>query len=233
MKRVLVLTALAAVGACGRVPDKDQAGPATEAAAPGVISPAVTEAPAGEYTIDKSHSSLLFRVDHIGFSRYTARFRAFDATLQLDPKAPEKASVTATIDPSSLEIDSPPLGFLDLLLGPDWLDARTFPEMTFKSTQVGMTGSSSARVMGDLTMHGVTKPVVLDVTFNGGYAGHQYEPNARIGFSARGALSRVAFGVDEGLPPPGSKMGVGDEVEVVIEAEFTGPPWANAGESPG
>jgi polyisoprenoid-binding protein YceI len=82
------------------------------------------------------------------------------------------------------------------------------------------------RITGDLTLHGVTKPVVLDATLNGGYAGHPMDPNARIGFSARGAFNRGDFGIAYGIPAPGTTMGVSDRVEVTIETEFSGPAWS-------
>ena len=69
----------------------------------------------------------------------------------------------------------------------------------------------------------VKRPVTLEGVFNGGYAGHALEPQARIGFSARGTLKRSEFGMVEGVPPPGTKMGVSDAVEILIEAEFNGP----------
>ena len=87
-----------------------------------------------------------------------------------------------------------------------------------------MTGANTVRIHGDLTLHGVTRPIVLAATFNGGYAGHPMDPNARIGFSAQATLRRSEFGITYGIPAPGTTMGVGDEVDVVIEAEFTGPP---------
>jgi polyisoprenoid-binding protein YceI len=89
---------------------------------------------------------------------------------------------------------------------------------------VQLTAPNAARVTGDFTMHGVTRPVTLDVTFNGGYAGHPMDPNARIGFSGKGVLKRSEFGIATGIPAPGSKMGVSDEVEIILEAELTGPP---------
>jgi len=190
-------------------------------------APVSTEAPAGTYTLDKAHASLIFRVDHLGFSNYTARFRRFDARLQFDPSAPAGMSVTATIDPTSLETDFPDpdkLDFNAVLTGADWLAAAQFPEITFQSTSIELTGPDSAKMTGDLTLHGVTRPVTLDVTFNGGYAGHPMDPNARIGFSAHGALKRSAFGIALGIPPEGSKIGVSDEVAFTIEAEFSGPP---------
>lgn len=188
------------------------------------IAPVKTEAPSGRYTLDKAHASLTFRVNHIGFSNYTAQFKRFDAKLELDTKDPALSKVTATIDPRSLDLDAPPAGFLDTLLGAKWLNVVTFPTMSFRSTKIELTAPSKARIHGELTLHGVKQPVTLDATFNGGYAGHPYDPNARIGFSARGSFKRSAFGVAEGLPPPGTTMGVGDTVEVIIEAEFNGPP---------
>lgn len=75
-------------------------------------------------------------------------------------------------------------------------------------------------------MRGVTRPLTLEARFNGGYAGHPLERNARIGFSAHATLNRSEYGMDIGIPAPGSTMGVSDAVEIVIEAEFTGPAWA-------
>src|SRR5690606_36696525 len=103
--------------------------------------------------------------------------------------------------PASIECDNPPAGFVAALRGAQWLDAAKYPKMTFQSTSIGMTGATSARVTGDFTMHGVTKPVTLDVAFNGGYAGHPMDPNARIGFSSCGFLDRSEFGIRYGIPP--------------------------------
>ncbi|HYM35134.1 MAG TPA: YceI family protein, partial [Steroidobacteraceae bacterium] len=118
---------------------------------------------------------------------------------------------------------NPPEGFVDALLGEQWLNAAQFPQMTFKSTKLESTGANSVRIVGDFTLHGVTKPAVLEATFNGGYAGHPMDPHARIGFSAHGSLKRSEFGIAYGIPEPGSTMGVSDEVQVAIEAEFSGP----------
>jgi polyisoprenoid-binding protein YceI len=213
--RIVTVAAVAWLAACS---------PREEALAP-APAPVTTEAPAGEYRMDKSHTDLSFRVDHIGFSRYTARFTEVDATLRFDPADPAQMSVNATIAVNSLALPSPPQGFRESLLGPDWFDAEQFPAITFMSTAVELTGPNTARVIGDLTLHGVTKPIILEAAFNGGYAGHPQEPNARIGMSARGSFSRSDFGIALGVPPPGSTMGVGDEVEVIVETEFNGPAW--------
>ena len=71
---------------------------------------------------------------------------------------------------------------------------------------------------------GVTRPVPLEATYNGGYAGHAMDPHARIGFSAHGTLKRSDFGMTYGIPAPGTTMGVGDEVTILLEVEFSGPP---------
>jgi polyisoprenoid-binding protein YceI len=190
--------------------------------------PSASEAPipAGAYKLDKSHASLLFRVDHLSFSNYTGRFSRFDAQLQYDPAKPESSSVTVTIDPASLQVENPPEGFITTLIGEQWLDAAKFPQMTFKSKKVTSTGKNQLRIDGDMTLHGVTQPVTLNAKFNGGYAGHPFDPNARIGFSAKGSLKRSVFGIAYGIPAPGTTMGVSDAVEVIFEAEFTGPPLA-------
>ena len=112
------------------------------------------------------------------------------------------------------------------LTGDKWINAAAFPQMIFKSTGVALTGPNTADVTGDFTLRGVTKPVTLAMTFNGGYAGHVQDPHARVGFSATGVLKRSDYGIDFGIPAPGSTMGVSDEVTIAIETEFTGPPLA-------
>ncbi len=200
---------------------------AVKAASAAPITPASTDAPAGEYRLDKAHATLLFQVDHIGFSSYTGQFRNFDATLFFDPAVPETMRVTATIDVNSLAIPAPPDGFLDELKSAPWLNAIEFPAMEFRSTAVTLTGADSALIDGELSFRGVTAPVALEATFNGGYAGFPpYDPAARIGFSAKGALKRSTFGVSIGVPTEEAPVGVGDEVTFEIEAEFKGPPTA-------
>ncbi len=230
--------AVVAIGSCSEAAgDKDllsDPGAAVEAATePSSTAAAVPEAstddiPAGAYTLDPAHSTLIFSASHLGFSNYTAQFNTFAAELQLEPANPGTAVLIATVDPASLHVPAPPAGFLDDLKGEKWIDAPKFPQITFKSTHVAVTGKNSADVTGDLTLRGVTRPITLRITYNGGYAGHVAEPNARIGFSAMGMFKRSDFNIDYGIPAPGSSMGVSDEVSVRIEAEFIGPPWKDA-----
>ncbi|PQA88816.1 polyisoprenoid-binding protein [Marinicaulis flavus] len=230
--RYLMGLSLLSLAACGG--PADDTAPAKQAADAPSASEAPAQAitaPAGEYRLDKSHANLVFRVDHLGFSHYTGIFADYDATLQFDPAAPENMSVEAVIMAPSLTVPAPPEGFHATLLGPDWFDADEYPQITFRSTKVTQTGPRKATVEGELTMLGVTAPVSMEAEFIGGYAGYPpYDPNARIGFSAHGILSRSDFGFTQGLPPEGSTMGVGDAVSFQIDAEFTGPPTPAEGE---
>lgn len=186
--------------------------------------PAAAPVPAGRYKLDPAHASLVFRADHLGFSHWVGRFTRFDADLNFDPSRPAAGSVNVKVQTNSLDADNAPAGFLDALRGPEWLDAKKYPTIEFRSTRVESLGGNRLKITGNFTLHGVTRPLVLDATYNGGYAGHPMDPHARIGFSARATLLRSEFGVSYGIPAPGSTMGVGDRVEIVIESEFTGPP---------
>lgn len=225
MRRTLTaLPVLILLAACQPAPKPADEGPK---AAP---APADFKAPdllPGTYKVDPEHTTILFRVDHVGMSKWTAQFRRFDASLVLDPKSPEASSVTAEIDVASIDSKtSPALDFDKTLAGPDWLDAGAHPKITFRSTKVAMTGPRTADITGDLSLKGVTKPVILKATFNDGYRPNAMD-GARVGFSATTRFKRSDFGISYGIPAPRTKMGVSDEVEVIIETEFTqGKPTA-------
>lgn len=179
---------------------------------------------AGDYTLDLGHTRLLFKVSHLGFSTYIAPFTDWTATLKFDPEAPETMQVQASIKAASVETHypDPAVDFNATVTGPEFLDAAQFPEITFTSTAVTLTGANTADVTGDLTMHGVTKPITLAITYNGGWGSMSLDPSgARIGFSATGSLNRSDFGISYGIPAPGTTMGVSDKVEIELEAEFT------------
>jgi polyisoprenoid-binding protein YceI len=196
---------------------------AAETTAPAAMAPP----PAGAYKLEKSHASLVLRVSHMGFSTYTTRFSRFDADLTLDPRNLPASTVVATIDAASFEMDGAPQMCLDIMKGPKMLDTATFPQIAFKSESVRMTGAKSMEIAGSLTLHGVTRPLVLTASYNGGYPGMpNMDPQARVGFSAHGSFKRSDFGITYGVPAPGTTMGVGDVVDFSIEAEFTGPPLA-------
>jgi polyisoprenoid-binding protein YceI len=202
MTRAAVLL-LAVLAVAARVPP---------AAAAMAIAPAIADIPSGDYALDKSRASITFRISHYYVSSYAAHFMRFDARLHLEPADPARTSVATTIDPRSLTLDTAPAGFRDTLLGPDLLDVVHYPAITFRSTSVTLIGRNQARVTGDFTAHGVTRPVVLMVTFQGGSMG---AGQARLGFIGKTRFKRSAFGLGYG-----SKLIAGDDVMVDIEAEF-------------
>ena len=188
-----------------------------------------TGAPAGQYQLDPTHSSLSFSVNHLGLSNYVVRFTSYTVLLQYDPAQPGKSSVTASIDPASLRTyypadyraSHPNSKFAswdeDLAQSEKFFNAGKFPQIAFRSTAVRSAGPGSLHITGELTLLGQTHPVELDATLVGSTASHPMQPGrAAIGFSAHGSLARSAFGMDSFLSPPL----IGDTVTVQFEGEF-------------
>lgn len=175
------------------------------------VSTEATALRSGDYTLDTRHASLIFKINHLGFSDYVGRFERFDASLDFDATAPEAARVDAIIDMTSLDTANDE--FAETLMGPNWFDAAVHPQAVFHSTSVKRTGDNKGLLEGALTLHGVTQPVTLDVTFNGG-AQDILRGTYVVGFSAHGTINRDDFGVDrfDGV--------IADEVKIEIEAEF-------------
>ena len=174
--------------------------------------------PAGIYVSDETHTSVTFKVNHMGLSNYTARFAKADAELNFDPADPTKSSVKASVDPLSIRTDYPHAEQKDfdkeLSSSADWFNAEKFPSISLASTRIEKTGENTGKMYADLTFLGVTKPVTLDVTFNGAYAEHPMTKAPAMGFSATGTIKRSDFGLDQHIPM------IGDEVSVLIEIEF-------------
>ncbi len=183
----------------------------------------VVDAPSGEYLLDKGHTSLVVRASHLGLSHYTLRLTGIDAALNFNADDPTQSSVRASIAADSVSTEfQGPRDFDDELENSDWLDAATHPAITFNSTGVELTGANAGRMTGDLTVRGITHPVVLDVTFNRAYRQHPFgRPGALLGFSARGAIRRSDYGLNVLLPSGEGGVGISDEVEIAVEAEFT------------
>ena len=127
--------------------------------------------PAGQYHLDKAHASLLMRASHMGFSTYTTRFSRYDSDLTFDPNNIPASKLVTTIDASSFEMDAAPQFCLDIMKGPQFLDVTKFPTIVYRSDTVRMTGPKSFEIAGTLTLHGVTRPLTLTGTYNGGYRG--------------------------------------------------------------
>jgi polyisoprenoid-binding protein YceI len=184
----------------------------------GYAADSTIHAPKGTYKLDPTHASLTWRVNHMGLSNYTARFTVMDATLDFDPADVTGSKLTATVDPTSVETDypNPETEDFDHKLQKDekFFNADKFSEIKFVSTKVERAGDNKAKLYGNLTLLGKTKSIVLDVTYNGSMKEHPYAKAGAIGFSATGAIKRSEWGMDYGIPH------VGDEVQLLIEAEF-------------
>lgn len=168
------------------------------------------KAPAGVYELDPRHAGLIVKVPHMGgFSRYTMRFRAVSGSFTYDPTSWQATKVTITIDPKS--IDTEDNIFNRTVAG--YFEPEKYPTITFTST--GMTADSTGKgqLSGDLNLHGVTKPVTLDVEFNGVGPG-MLGVGTRMGFSGTGQVKRSEFGVTGGRPF------AGDTVDLLFEVEF-------------
>ena len=216
--------ALLALVACSPAPAPEAAAPApVEAAAP---APITIAAPAGDYVVDPTHASVEFKLHHVGLSYYGLKFRTYDATVSFDPANIAASKVSATIKasdilagyPADYVANHPGTKFKswedDLANSTNFLDAKQFPTITFVSTSVEPSGERSAKVTGDLSLKGVTKPVTLDVTFSGETASHPFGKVPAIGFSATGSFNRADFGLTylAGM--------IGDDVKVEIEGDF-------------
>ncbi len=179
------------------------------------IDPAAADLTPGDFALDPLHAALIFRINHLGFADYIGRFEGFDAQLSGDPGNPEAAVITARIDMTSLNVANP--DFAAELMGPGWFDASRFPAATFRSQSIRRTGEETAEIDGELTLRGMTQPVMLSARLNGS----AYDPLRRadvVGFSASTEISRSAFGISRfsGL--------LTDTVRIEIEAEFIRAP---------
>ncbi|GJH27797.1 YceI family protein [Caballeronia novacaledonica] len=179
------------------------------------VSSSESSVPPGRYQLDPHHWNVSFDVDHFRYSRFVIRFDKTTAQLDWNADGMSGSSVRATIDASSVNTNVP---LLDRMVkGPDMFDVERYPSIVFVSTAFQRTGDDKGVLTGDLTIRGTTKPVMLNVTFNG----HAVNPLAKqetLGFSADGHFSRAQFGLTTWYPA------VGDDVHVAIQAEFSKAP---------
>jgi polyisoprenoid-binding protein YceI len=170
---------------------------------------------AGTYAIDTNETLVRYGTIHMGFNEFWGTFPGATGTMTIDPKALADTKLDVTVPVATVETTNRILnGFL---FSDSFLDAGKYPKMHFVSTEVTRTGAKTAKVTGNLTLHGVTKKIELDVTFIG--AG----PNAfskvpTIGFEAEGALNRSDFGVGKDVPL------VSDRTTITISAAFEKKP---------
>ena len=162
------------------------------------------------YTVDASHTNILLRVSHLGFSTMVLEALQPQGTLQFDEDHPEKSKINITL--KSANIDGDDDKFNAHLHSADFFNAENYPEITFNSTKIKVTGENTGIVTGDLTMLGQTRPVDLNVTFNKGGV-NAFSQAKTVGFTASGTLKRSDFGINYALPA------VGDEVTLDINLE--------------
>ncbi|WP_426285695.1 YceI family protein [Luteibacter sp. E-22] len=162
------------------------------------------------YTLDPGHTMVLFSWNHFGFSNPTANLGQVQGTLVYDEKDPSKATVEATLPLSGLDSFVPKLD--EHLKSADFLDAAKYPIVTFKSTKVVPAGKGKLKVTGDLTVHGVTKPVTLDVSLNK-VGPHPMMKVQTVGFDATTTIKRSDFGVGAYVP------NVSDDIKIRITTE--------------
>lgn len=165
---------------------------------------------ADRYEFDKSHTRILFFVNHLGFSDMIGEFTQYDGHFTFDQKTPETSSVDVTIKPAGIRTSSELLD--SKLQGEDFFNSEKFPEIRFVSTGIKVTGDNTGDVSGNVTMLGVTKPTVIKVRFNKADY-NQYMGAYVAGFSADATLKRSEFGMMSYVPA------VGDEVRIHIETE--------------
>ncbi|CAB3702533.1 YceI family protein [Paraburkholderia rhynchosiae] len=171
--------------------------------------------PAGRYDLDHDHCSITFDVEHFKYSRFTMRFDRKTGQLDWHEGGLDRSSTSIAIDAASIDTNVPLLD--KMVKSESLLDVERYPEIRFVSTKFERTGEARGMLTGDLTIHGVTQPVALEVTFNG----FGFDPLTKkdtLGFSADGHFSRAKFGLATWYPA------VGDDVHVRIQAEFARTP---------
>ena len=199
-KLVAIMLAPSLLFSCSRILTPDQ-------------TSEVTEVRAGQYVLDPNHASLIWKLNHLGFSTFIGTFNEFEASLDFDPEDIENASLEVVINTSSLDVDIPE--FEEELRGDNWFDVAVFPQAVYRTTRfVESVDEDTFLFEGDLTLLGTTAPVSLEVNFHGG--GRNFLTRSyTVGFSGSAKFNRSDFGLDRF-----TSFGVGDEIDLEIHVEF-------------
>ena len=211
--RTLLVGVLAlGLAACGGETDAPAAATDGDVSTAGTFTemPAV---PAGTYAIDAAHSRAEFRVRHLGISTVTGRFGDVNGTLTVGDDL-STLDATATIDASTISTGNERRD--GHLQSADFFDVAQYPDITFQSTEVRAAADGGFVLVGDLTMHGVTRPVELEAEYIGSSSMGETQ---KVGFSARGEITRQDWGLDWAETNEAGEALVGDEVELLIEIE--------------
>jgi polyisoprenoid-binding protein YceI len=169
---------------------------------------------AQNWTLDKAHAKVGFSVTHLLVSDVEGSFKTFDATLTSSSADFSDATIDFSADVASVNTDNEKRD--GHLKSPDFFDAAKFTTLTFKSSSFKRVDGKNYKLAGNLTIHGVTKPVVLDVIVNGPLT-HPFDPKKTVaGFKVSGKINRKDYGVGEKMGP----AVVGEEISIVANAEF-------------
>lgn len=168
------------------------------------------------WVIDATHSNIGFTVTHLAISQVDGKFTNFEGSLVQEGEALEGATVSFSADVASIDTDNEKRD--GHLQSPDFFDAANHPKVSFTSTAFEKTGENTYKLTGDLTMHGVTKPVTLDVT----YGGSLKDPygNTKAGFKIRGDINRTDFGLTWNAALEAGGVVVSEEVELVLNVQM-------------
>lgn len=202
IKRYFVASALVAAVALG---------PVSQASAQQIASTDPSAVKAGTYKVEPYHTQVGFTLLHFGFSNFSGFFSGASGSLTIDPAHLSTSKLEVTIPVQTVETTVPKLDAE--LKGAQWFDTEKFPNATFKSTQVVQTGANTANITGNLTLHGVTKPVTLKARLIGSGT-NPLDKMFTVGFEATGTIVRSQFGVKQYVPL------VGDNVTLTISGAF-------------
>jgi polyisoprenoid-binding protein YceI len=169
----------------------------------------------GTWNIDPSHSAIAFSVRHMVVSKTRGRFNKWSGQLRFDAANPSASSVEVDIDPASLDTGDTQRDAH--LRSADFFDVEQYPTASFRSTKVEVAGEGRYRVTGNLTVHGITQPVLLDVTYEG--SGKDPWGGERAGFSATTTIDRKHFGLEWNKALETGGLLVGEKVELNLEIE--------------
>jgi polyisoprenoid-binding protein YceI len=173
----------------------------------------------GTWTFDPAHSSVHFKVRHLGLTNVRGRFNDFDASLSVGDSL-EATHLTATVQIASVDTNQADRDAH--LLGTDFFSAEQHPTIEFVSTLIRDLGDGDYEADGDLTVNGITKPVTLKVEFTG-RAVHPADGRERAGFTATARIAREDFGVDFNMPIGLDKVALGKKIDIEIDIQFTAP----------
>jgi polyisoprenoid-binding protein YceI len=174
-------------------------------------APTLSTVKAGTYKVESYHTQVGFSLSHFGFTNYSGLFSGATGTLQLDPGHLSGAKLDITIPVDSVVTTVPKL--TDELKGDKWFDAGKFPSATFTSTEVIASKNGETTIHGTLTLHGVTKPVVLQAHFVGAGV-NPIDKAYTVGFEATGTIKRSEFGISLYAPA------LGEDVQLSIAGAF-------------